>query len=220
VNATAAGTVSALYLAKATLRESEDDMNVADIMTSPAHTCSADESLDRVARIMWEHDSGVVPVVDRQGRAIAMITDRDICMAALTQGRSLAEIRVAVAMSKLVYTCHPDDRVSAAERTMRTHQVRRLPVVNDAGRIVGVLSISDIGRARVTAHQLPSDLDTTLAAIGKPRSEPAIARAKKPERAAALLAPLRRSYPGASDLSGSLRMPPPPIRDPSSLFRF
>ncbi len=196
-------------------------MKVADVMSSPAYTCSPNETLDRAAQIMWERDTGVVPVVDREGRAIAMITDRDICMAAYTQGRALGEIRVQQAMSKVVYTCHPDDKLSAAERTMRVHQVRRLPVVDDAGRLLGVLAVNDICRARAQSplSGLTSDLVTTLAAIGKPRSaQPTFAEQK--ERATVPVAARRPTYRETDALPGSPRMPPQPIRDPSSLFRF
>jgi CBS-domain-containing membrane protein len=195
--------------------ESEDEMNVADVMTRPAYTCSPHEPLSRAAQLMWDQDVGAVPVVDREARAIAMITDRDICMAAFTQNRPMSELRVQQAMSKVVYTCHPEDRLSAAERTMRVHRVRRLPVVDDAGRILGTLSINDICRARAAAALggLSADVVTTLATIGKPRG---IA----PKEAAPEL-PVRVPIYRASDARpSSSRMPPPPMRDPAALFRF
>jgi CBS domain-containing protein len=195
--------------------ESEDAMNVAEIMSKPAYTCSPHEPLSRAAQLMWDQDVGVIPVVDREGRAIAMITDRDICMAAFTQNRPLSELRVQQAMSKVVYTCHPEDKLTAAERTMRVHQVRRLPVVDDAGRILGILSINDLCRARAGAPLggLTADVVATLATIGKPR---AIAP-KEPAPEPPIRAP---SYRATDALPTASRMPPPPMRDPASLFRF
>lgn len=200
-------------------------MKVADVMSSPAYPCSPTETLDRAAQVMWDRDTGVVPVVDREGRAIAMITDRDICMAAYTQGRPLNQIRVQQAMSKVVYTCHPEDKLSAAERTLRVHQVRRLPVVDDTGRLLGVLSINDVCRARAESplSGLTSDLLTTLAAIGKPRASEATAQAARPtpsERPAVSVPVRRPAYRETDALPSSPRVPPQPIRDPSSLFRF
>jgi len=98
---------------------------------------------------MWERDCGGVPVVARssEGRVVAMITDRDVCMAAYTTGRPLAALRVCDAMSRELHTCKPGDPAADAEATMRDNQVRRLPVVDDAGNLAGILSIADLARA-------------------------------------------------------------------------
>lgn len=190
-------------------------MKVADVMSSPACTCSAEDPLARAAQIMWERDCGAVPVVDKQGRAIAVVTDRDICMAAFTQGRLVSELRVDQAMSKLVYTCHPEDRLSTAERTMRVHQVRRLPVVDDAGRLLGVLSINDVCRARVdsAASHFVGDVVVTLAEIGKARSA-----TQTPSHQA--LQPMQHSDSRERDATRAGPRTLPEISgDPSSLFR-
>jgi CBS domain-containing protein len=152
-------------------------MRVEDLMTSEVGACRAFDTLDRGARIMWERDCGAVPVLDQDGRVIAMLTDRDICMAALTQGRSLSEIRVASAMSRSLWACRRDDDVKDAEKLMRSHQVRRLPVVDGDGKLVGVLSISDLARSAVAAKSsrstktkpvAASDVGKTLGAISSP----------------------------------------------------
>ena len=200
-------------------------MNVADVMTSPARCVRAQDSLEQASRLMWDHDIGSVPVVDAQGRAIAMVTDRDICMAVYTRGKRVAELSVQDAMSRAVYTCHREDKLGAAERTMRVHQVRRLPVVDDAGQLVGVLSLNDIARARANsplAHAMESvltDVIITLAAVGQPRGAALV-----PEKQVAALDPFEvhdlptyREQPPPQPTS---RVPPPGIRDPASLFRF
>lgn len=119
-------------------------MNVRKLMTSPATTCHAGDPMSRAAQIMWESDCGAVPVVDSDGRPVAMITDRDICIAAYTQGRALRDIPVSVAMSKTIVTCSLDEPVATAEALMRGQQIRRLPVVDREGRIAGILSLNDI----------------------------------------------------------------------------
>lgn len=119
-------------------------MHVRDLMTSPAITCNAQDSLETAARLLWEHDCGFLPVVDRGGRVGATITDRDICMAAYTQGRRLSDMRVADSMSKTIVACKPDDDVATAVQHMRSNRVRRLPVVDDDGRACGVLSLNDL----------------------------------------------------------------------------
>lgn len=118
-------------------------MKLRDFMTQGVHTVRPDDTLDAAAKKMWEHDCGVLPVVNEHGQPVAMITDRDVCMAAYTQGKSLSKIRVDTAMSNGVVACHRDDSPFAAERSMRERQIRRLPVVDDVGRLVGIVSLND-----------------------------------------------------------------------------
>jgi CBS domain-containing protein len=146
-------------------------MDIAEIMTSEVYKCSPADSLNAAARVMWENDCGCVPVVDSGGRAIGMITDRDVCMAAYTTGRLLAAVSVAEAMSRHVFTCVAADSVDTVQAIMRAHQIHRVPVVDDAGCVVGIVSLNDLARAAtlpgrgkkkaVTAGQLTE----TVAAI-------------------------------------------------------
>ena len=116
-------------------------------MVREVMACSPDDNLNRAAQIMWESDCGCVPVVDNAARVLGMLTDRDICMAAYTQGRTLNDIPVSIAMSSEVFACRPDDDLLDAQKVMRSHQVRRLPATDSEGRLVGVLSLTDIVRA-------------------------------------------------------------------------
>ncbi|HMI86946.1 MAG TPA: CBS domain-containing protein [Polyangiaceae bacterium] len=122
-------------------------MNVSELMTKNAMTCRPDESAQRAAQIMWDHDCGCVPVVDDSNVIQGMITDRDVCMAALMQGRSLREISVGSAMSRAIYGCSPNDDVDKAAELMRVRQIRRVPVLDAQGHVVGVLSLGDFARA-------------------------------------------------------------------------
>jgi CBS-domain-containing membrane protein len=122
-------------------------MKVRDLMSSPVHTCRANETLAHAAQLLWEHDCGVLPVVDRDGRVGAAITDRDICMGAYTRGKDLAALRVADSMSRSVVTCRADEELAAAADTMVKHQLHRLPVVDEHGKPVGLLSLNDLAAA-------------------------------------------------------------------------
>jgi CBS domain-containing protein len=122
-------------------------MNVAELMTKNAMTCRPDEPLHSAAQIMWDHDCGCVPVVDETNAIQGMITDRDVCMAALMQGKSLSEISVGSAMSRAIYGCLPNDDIEKAAELMRARQVRRVPVLDEQGRVLGVLSLGDFARA-------------------------------------------------------------------------
>lgn len=119
-------------------------MKVADVMTRRVHTCRMDDPLEHAARLMWDHACGCVPVVDGEGRAVAMITDRDVCMAAYTQGRPLSDIKVSTAASRELFTAHESDYLQTVEALMERHRVRRLPVLDDGGRPVGIVSLDDL----------------------------------------------------------------------------
>lgn len=148
------------------------------IMSQPVSVCQLSDNLDQAARLMWEDDCGAVPVIDAGGRAVAMLTDRDICMAAYTQGKPLREIPVNTAMSKSVQTCSAEDTLEDVEQQMMLHQIRRLPVLDREGQLLGVLSLNDLARAANQQHPAAPDgsyeisLATaakTLAAVCHPR---------------------------------------------------
>lgn len=122
-------------------------MRVQQIMTTDVQTCRPEDSLETVARRLWEHDCGVLPVVDDEGRVGAAITDRDVCMGAMMQSGRLADLRVADSMSRQLFSCRPEDDVALAAQLMAAHAVRRLPVVDDVGRLCGILSLNDLAVA-------------------------------------------------------------------------
>jgi len=151
-------------------------MRVQELMTQLPATCTRDATCADAARIMWDCDCGSVPVVDDSGRAIGIVTDRDICISALFRGLPLAAIAVADVMSGDLRTCHADDDVKDAERLMRQHQVRRLPVVDGGGALVGILSLGDVAQRVGQASGVRdekgegADLVATIATISEPRT--------------------------------------------------
>ena len=154
-------------------------------MNRNVKTCSPNDTLEVAARIMWENDCGVVPVVDGDGRAVGMITDRDICMAGFTKGLQYWQIPVSSAASKVLYAIKPTDPLQSAEDIMRTRQVRRLAVTDDSGKIVGILSLNDLARhAGCRADDLGTDeVARTLAAVCQ-RPRPAGAPSVSAQQAA------------------------------------
>jgi CBS-domain-containing membrane protein len=149
-------------------------MQVNEIMTRQVQSCRPDDSLERAAQLMWDYDCGCVPVCeggDGVSRAIGVITDRDICMGALFQGKPLRELRVRNAMAQQLLACQPQHSLEQAERAMRNARVRRLPVIDDQGNLIGMLSLADIAR-EAAAEQSQSkrevtelEVNDTLAAI-------------------------------------------------------
>lgn len=119
-------------------------MKVQDVMTRSPTTCLLQDSLQTVAQRLWERDCGCLPVVDPDGRALAMITDRDVCMAAWSTGLPLQDLQVGPAMSKELVSCRAQEEVSAASARMAKHGVRRMPVLDANGVVIGIVSLNDL----------------------------------------------------------------------------
>lgn len=118
-------------------------MKVQDVMTSNVKSCRPEVNLATAAAFMWEHDCGVLPVTDGEGKVIGLITDRDIAIAAATLGPA-SQIAVSDVISGKVYACTLDEDIKAALKTMRHEKVHRLPVVNESGMLQGILSMNDV----------------------------------------------------------------------------
>ena len=152
-------------------------MRVEQVMTKDVASCDVEDGLNAAARIMWERDCGAVPIVARasEGRVVGMLTDRDVCMAAYTTGRALDNLHVYDAMSRTLHCCSPGDTIGEAEAIMRSAQVRRLPVLDDAGNLAGILSLTDVVRAAdgQSAAKRPEiearEVTSLMAAISAPR---------------------------------------------------
>jgi CBS domain-containing protein len=147
-------------------------MKTEQLMTRNVATCSAGDSLEYAAHLMWDRDVGCVVVTDAEKKPIGMITDRDVAMAAYTQGALLRNIRVESVMARNVWACSLNTSLREVEDKMRTAQVRRLPVLGFDGELVGIVTLADIARSsqssplRVT--ELPG-LARTLASITERR---------------------------------------------------
>jgi CBS domain-containing protein len=122
-------------------------MRVDQIMTPRAFVCRPDDDASVAAGLMWDHDCGAVGVVDDAGRLVGIVTDRDICMAAYTRGRALHEMPVRSIMQSNVRVCLASDDVCAVEALMTEHHVRRVPVVDQGGRPIGIVSLVDLARS-------------------------------------------------------------------------
>ena len=161
-------------------------MKVEQLMTRTVRTCCPGDPLSAAARIMWEGDCGCAPVVetgDGPAKVVGMITDRDICMAAYTQGRSLSEIQVGSAMAKTVCSCRPTDSLTTAMRVLEQNRIHRLPVLDQDDRLIGLLSLADIAReaerehARATKEVADTQVAEVLETISAPRSPREVAGA-------------------------------------------
>jgi CBS domain-containing protein len=125
------------------MAEALNQTKACDVMTPNPVAVSEKDSIREVAQIMAREDTGVVPVVDGK-KVIGMITDRDIVVRLVAEGKDPANARVNEAMSKNVRAVKEDTLVNEVLRVMSNSQIRRVPVVNSSDELVGIVSIGDI----------------------------------------------------------------------------
>lgn len=119
-------------------------MKVRDIMAKAPVFCHPDSNLASATEKMWVHNCGMLPVVDDQLGVMGVITDRDVCMALGTRNKKASDVLVRELMSGMLFTCAPEDDIHSALEEMKKGHVRRLPVLNREGKLVGVLTMDDI----------------------------------------------------------------------------
>jgi CBS domain-containing protein len=126
-------------------------MKVRDVMHSGAEWVGPDTLIWEVAKIMRDKDIGAIPVGEND-RLVGMITDRDITCRVLAEGLDVKRLKAGDIMSRGIFYCRADEDVDDAIHIMEKKQVRRLPVINDKKRMVGMLSLGDI------SHKVPRSL--------------------------------------------------------------
>ena len=117
-------------------------MNVSEVMTAQVATANPRTTIAEVARTMASVESGAVPVTD-DGKVVGLITDRDIVLRVVAEGKGL-DTPVADVMTEGVETCREDDNVAEATAKMGSKQIRRLVVLNEQGKMAGILSLGDV----------------------------------------------------------------------------
>lgn len=121
-------------------------MKIHEIMSRDPVCCVPGDSAQHVARIMCDHNVGSVPVVlDQPSRKlIGMITDRDLCCSIIAAGLDPKTTKVEKVVSSDLVTCRDGENVEECERAMQNHQVRRIPIVDGEGRVIGIVSQADL----------------------------------------------------------------------------
>jgi CBS domain-containing protein len=119
--------------------------SIRDVMTSNPCSIDAEKSVAYAAKMMKEEDVGLAPIVEGD-KLVGMLTDRDIAIRVVAEGKNPDQTKVSEVASKQVVTIDPQQDLDEALRIMAKHQVRRLPVVEEDGRLVGVVAQADIAR--------------------------------------------------------------------------
>lgn len=122
----------------------EDGMKANEIMTRDPSVVTPETPVQEAARLMKDEDTGILPVVEGVGsrRLLGVVTDRDITIRVVAEGRMQAQVRDA--MTEGVKTCGPDDDVNDVMQVMANEQVRRVPIVDERGDVVGIVSQADV----------------------------------------------------------------------------
>lgn len=119
-------------------------MKVKEVMTPNPTAIWLTESLADAAKLMWDNDCGVLPVIKDGRKVVGMITDRDICMATAIRDSNPSAISLEEVMSPRVRATNLEDEIVEALETMKAYKLRRLPVVNAEGELAGILSMNDV----------------------------------------------------------------------------
>jgi CBS domain-containing protein len=135
---------------------------VSEVMTPDPQVVSPDESVARAAQLMKEHDIGAIPVCNGR-RLVGMITDRDIVIRAVADGKQVDTAKVSEAMTSRVHWCYADDRIEDVLEKMGGLQVRRIPVIDRTMQLVGIVALADL------AHENAAEVQDTLQEISQPR---------------------------------------------------
>jgi CBS domain-containing protein len=148
-------------------------MKVREVMTKNASFCGPESTLEEASFLMQKHNCGFLPVVGDGGNVIGVVTDRDLCIALGTRNRKPSDLRAWDVMPRQLFTCTEQDDVHCALKTLRAARIRRLPVIDRDGSLVGVLSIDDIvlhAREQLVRKDISySDLEDTYRAVqGRP----------------------------------------------------
>jgi CBS domain-containing protein len=149
-------------------------MKVKDVMMGTPASCTVETNLGAAVAILWDRNCGILPVLNAQEKVVGVVTDRDMCIALGTRNRLAGEISVGQVTSGKVFACKPDDDIRAALTTMAQAKVRRLPVINDGGKLEGILSMDDVvahSEARIpgkTSELSHDDVLDTLKKLYRP----------------------------------------------------
>ncbi len=140
-------------------------MRVKDVMTQHPVCCRTSDSAQSVAKALRDEDVGSLPVIaDADSRRlVGIITDRDLCCTIIAQGLDPATTEIELVMKRNPVSCRAEQSLDACEKLMQIHRVRRVPVVDEQGRCVGMVSQADLARL-----EQPDKVHRTVAEISKP----------------------------------------------------
>ncbi len=121
-------------------------MKVKECMCNEVFSCSPSTTVYDAAKIMQNNHIGCVPVCDNENCMVGIITDRDLVLRCIASDKNVKETPVSDVMTTNVWTCKQDDEITNAQSKMGNEQIRRLPVVDNEGKVIGMLTIGDLAK--------------------------------------------------------------------------
>lgn len=143
-------------------------MTCGELMTQSVAFCSTEDSVDLAAIVMRDRNVGALPVVAQGNRPVGIVTDRDLAVSICANAEDGFYKRVKEVMHSPVVCCGESDDVSAVLATMAEHHIRRVPIVNKEGGLVGIISVDDLARSLDAATICPLLAELSLAGVLKP----------------------------------------------------
>lgn len=140
-------------------------MNVQNIMTEKIIAVNQMEPVASAARLMLRHNLGALPVCDDGGKLRGILTDRDIVIRCVAADMAPEDTKIREIMTRGIQTCSAEDDAAGALESMSRHQVRRLPVVEEGGKLVGMVSLCDLARnaaSSMEAAEALSEISSNL----------------------------------------------------------
>jgi len=140
-------------------------MNVQNIMTEKIIAVNQMEPVASAARLMLRHNLGALPVCDDGGKLRGILTDRDIVIRCVAADMAPEDTKIREIMTRGIQTCSAEDDAAGALEAMSRHQVRRLPVVEEGGKLVGMVSLCDLARnaaSSMEAAEALSEISSNL----------------------------------------------------------
>jgi CBS domain-containing protein len=141
---------------RCSIKEKTMTKKVHDIMHAGVEIHAPDTALTAIAKTMKTKDIGAVPILDK-GKLVGMVTDRDIAIRALAGGRDVSKLTAKDVMTRNVACCHESDSAASASRTMQERRIRRLAVIDESDKLIGMVSLGDL------THAMSEELSGRLA---------------------------------------------------------
>jgi CBS domain-containing protein len=152
-------------------------MKIKHVMTKDPACCVPSDTAQRAASLMRDQDAGVVPVIENEQsrKVVGVVTDRDLCMNVVAEGRDPRTTQIHECMTAVVVSASPQDSVDKATELMRENVIRRVLVIDERHRVAGIVSMADlVGRSNVKT----TEAHETLKTVSAPSREPSKPRAK------------------------------------------
>ena len=152
-------------------------MRIKHVMTKNPSCCVPSDSAQQAAIVMRDERAGIVPVIANENsrRIVGVVTDRDLCMNVVAEGRDPRTVSVEQCMTTTVVACTPNDSVEKATELMRENQIRRVPVIDEQGKLEGIIALADVvERTDIKTTQTHE----TLKKVSAPTNEPSKPRGR------------------------------------------